>query len=375
MISSPYATYSDTTAQKRVITDYITLLDPADAPFVEAIGGLDGAASKFQFVNQGIKVEWLEDTLTLLASTLSAALSATNDVLLTPTDTGALQPGHILLCGTEKLWVSAVSNAGVATVTRGFGGSTAATHTATTAFTIIGMARLEGDDSDPIGFTDITSNYNYTQIFQKEIKITGSEMYQDTFGMSDPYQYQSSKSIPEMMRLVERSIQYGVRSGDAGSTSTPRAMGGYQTFITTNLASGQTISVAKIEDCLELAYNAGGSGEYLAIISPSMYQAVKNLYDTSAFVRYAPEQTRFGMMVDTIVTPFGNVSFVMDRWQISSLIPMMKTENVGMLTYRPWEVEDLAKTGDSRRSQLIGEFTLCVKLDKSHAMLTSCSAS
>ena len=370
--ASPYSTYSDTTPQIRVITDYISLLDPSDAPFIELIGGLDGAASKFQFKNQGKVVEWLEDTLTPLSGTCAekSLTTATTVVTITVDDGDVFQPGHIILVGTEKMWVSAVSG-DVITVTRGFANSTAATQASNAAYTIIGMARLEGDDSDSIGYTDITSNSNYTQIFHKEIKVTGSEMVIDNYGFSDPYQYQAAKSIPEMMRLIERTLQYGVR--DAGSTTTPRMMGGYQTFITDNLADGSSLTVGKIEDALELAYNDGGGGEFGAVVNPATYQKIKGLYDSSAYVRYAPEQNRFGTLVDKIVTPFGNVSFTIDRWQISTLIPMLRLENIGMLTLRPWQVEDLAKTGDARKSELIGEFTLCVRQDKSHALLTAVS--
>ncbi len=370
--ASPYSTYSDTTPQIRVITDYISLLDPSDAPFIELIGGLDGAASKFQFKNQGKVVEWLEDTLTPLSGTCAqqSLTTATTVVTITVDDGDVFQPGHIILVGTEKMWVSAVSG-DVITVTRGFANSTAATQASNAAYTVIGMARLEGDDSDGIGYTDITSNSNYTQIFHKEIKVTGSEMVIDNYGFSDPYQYQAAKSIPEMMRLIERTLQYGVR--DAGSTTTPRMMGGYQTFITDNLADGSSLTVGKIEDALELAYNDGGGGEFGAVVNPATYQKIKGLYDSSLYIRYAPEQNRFGTLVDKIVTPFGNVSFTIDRWQISTLIPMLRLENIGMLTLRPWQVEDLAKTGDARKSELIGEFTLCVRQDKSHALLTAVS--
>jgi len=374
--ASPYTTYSDTTPQKRVITDYISLLDPSDAPFVELIGGLDGAASKFQFLNKGKVVEWLEDTLTPLTGSFSMSDSMASSAVSVSVATGEganLQPGHIIMTGTQFLWVSAVSS-DTLTVTRGFGqaagASASADITSTATYTIVGMARLEGDDSDAIGFTDITSNSNYTQIFHKEIKISGTELVIDNYGMPDPYQYQASKSIPELMRLVERSLQWGYRA--TGSTTAPRVMGGYNTFITTNLGSGASAAtVALIEDTLQLAYEAGGSGEFAAVISPANYQIVKNLYDSSAYVRYAPEQNRFGTLVDKIVTPFGNVSFTIDRWQRDKRIPFLNLDNIGMLTLRPWQVEDLAKDGDAIKTQLIGEFTLCVKLDKSHAMMTS----
>lgn len=369
--ASPYSTYSDTTPQIRVVTDYISLLDPSDAPFIELIGGLDGAASKFQFKNQGKVVEWLEDTLTPLSGVFAhAATIASTDTTITVDDGDVFQPGHIILVGSEKMWISAVSG-DVITVTRGLGATNAATQASLAAYTIIGMARLEGDDSDPIGYTDISSNSNYSQIFHKEIKVTGTEMVIDNYGMSDPYQYQAAKSIPEMMRLIERTLQYGER--DAGSATAPRMMGGYQTFITDNLASGASLTTTKIEDALELAYNDGGGGEFAAVVNPATYQTIKNLYDSSNFVRYAPEQNTFGTLVDKIVTPFGNVSFTVDRWQLSNLIPLLRLDNIGMLTLRPWQVEDLAKTGDAHKTELIGEFTLCVRQDKSHALLTAVS--
>jgi len=375
-VAPPYSTYVNTAENKRVITDYIALLDPSDAPFIEAIGGLDGAASKFRFTNQGTLVEWIEDTLAPLTGVFAltaTANSATNVTSLKVADGNMVQPGHILLTGTELLWVSANSS-GTLTVTRSLGGSTMVTLATDASFSIVGMARLEGADSDPIGYTDLSTNSNYTQIFHKEIKQTGTAPYQDRWGMTDQMQYESAKSIPEMMRLIERTLQYGKRS--AGSTTTPRMMGGYQEFITTNKASGANMSVSSlipgiIEDAVELIYNAGGAGDFLAIVNPATYQKIKNAYDSSSYVRYAPEQNRFGTLVDRIVTPFGDVSFVIDRWQLSNLIPILKLDNVGMLTLRPWQVEDLAKTGDAEKKQLVGEYTFCLKLQKSHALLTA----
>ena len=372
----PYSTYVNTAENKRVITDYIALLDPSDAPFIEAIGGLDGAASKFRFTNQGTLVEWIEDTLAPLTGVFAltaTANSATNVTSLKVADGNMVQPGHILLTGTELLWVSANSS-GTLTVTRSLGSSTMVTLATDASFSIVGMARLEGADSDPIGYTDLSTNSNYTQIFHKEIKQTGTAPYQDRWGMTDQMQYESAKSIPEMMRLIERTLQYGKRA--AGSTTTPRMMGGYQEFITTNKASGANMSVSSlipgiIEDAVELIYNAGGAGDFLAIVNPATYQKIKNAYDSSSYVRYAPEQNRFGTLVDRIVTPFGDVSFVIDRWQLSNLIPILKLDNVGMLTLRPWQVEDLAKTGDAEKKQLVGEYTFCLKLQKSHALLTA----
>ena len=149
-VAPPYSTYVNTAENKRVITDYISLLDPSDAPFVEAIGGLDGAASKFRFTNQGTLVEWIEDTLAPLIGAFSGAATASTATALTVADANMVQPGHILLQGSELMWVSA-NDSGAITVTRGLGSTTATTLATNNTFAIVGMARLEGDDSDPIG--------------------------------------------------------------------------------------------------------------------------------------------------------------------------------------------------------------------------------
>jgi len=297
------------------------------------------------------------------------ATVASTATTVTVGDANMIQPGHILLIGTEQVWVSARSSS-VITISRAYAG-TAASFDSVAAFTIVGMARLEGDDSDSLGYTDITQNSNYTQIFHQQVQVSGTEQAIDNYGMSDPFQYQAAKAIPSQMRLIERALQYGQRK--AGSATTPRAMGGYSTFITDNLVSGSTLAQSQFEDALEAAYNDGGGNHFVAICSPASFQGIKNFYDDSAYLRIGPEQTTVGMQIKNVLTPFGMVDLVLDRWQLNTLIPLIDVNNMGMLTLRPWQVEPLAKTGDSEKQQLIGEFTLCVKQDKSHAMLTNVS--
>lgn len=372
-IASPYSTYSDTTPQKRIISDVITMISPYDTPFLDVIGGLDGGSGKFKFIGKGKKVEWMEDTLTPLSGTFSlAAVDTSYATALTVLDGNMLQPGHILLtANSELLWVSAVTpSTGAITVTRNLGGASASIAT-TAAFSIVGMARLEGDDSDSIGFTDISTNYNYTQIFHKEIKITETERVIDNYGFTDAYQYQAAKSMPEMMRLIELSILNGTRL--EGSATTPRAFGGYRTFITSNTLSGASMTQATFENAIKLIYQDGGSGKYTAICSPTNMQKVKNFYDTSSFLRVDRTETTVGMRINGIITPFGEVDLVMDRWISDSYIPILDLNNIGMVTLRPFAVEELAKTGDAMKTELVGEFTLAIKANESHALLSGVS--
>jgi hypothetical protein len=341
---------------------------------VEALGGLDGAASKFDLVNwPSTNAEWLEDSLTPLVGTLTVSTSLTVTDL-TVADAAMFQPGQILLVDSEKMWVSAVTASGShLTVTRGYASTTTATH-ATTAdlIKIIGMARLEGATSEAIGFTDRTTGSNYTQIYHQEIKVSRTQNQMNQYGIAGEFDYQAAKAIPSLMRLVERNLFYGARA--AGSASVARTSGGFSTFITDNMSAAATIGQTTLETPLYLSYQDGGTGPWIAPVSPTNMRRIKNILDSSNFVRVGLENTRLGMIVDRIMTPFGEASFLLDRWATDSEIWYVDPKNAGMLTFYPFTQEPLAKTGDFEYGEVVGEFTFLCKLDKSHAAGTNISA-
>jgi hypothetical protein len=379
-VASPLTSYSDTTAQKRAITDYVSMIDPSDAPMIQALGGLDGAASKFNLVNwPGTKVEWLEDTLTPLTGTLTVSCASTStEVVLTVDDPSMYQEGHILLLGSEKMWVSSVSvSDSKVTVTRGFGGTTTATH-ATTAnlVKIVGMARLEGATSDDMGFTDRTTNSNFTQIFHQEIKVSRTQAQISQYGIRDEFDYQAAKAIPSLMRLVELQTFSGNYRYVGAASSTPRSMGGLATFITDNLTSGASLTYAKMCYPAAMSYaDGGGSDGWIAPVSPTNLSKIDTLFDTSAFERIDMNNVpdTVGLDIRTLRTPYGKVNLLLDRWATDTEIWYIDPRNAGFITFYPFTQEPLAKTGDYQYGEVVGEFSFLCKLDKSHGCLTAVS--
>lgn len=369
---SPLTTYSDTTPRKRVITDVISLIDPSDAPLVDALGGLDGAAGKFKFVNEKSTThEWLEDTLAALSSTITETI-ASNTTALTVADASLFQPGHIILIDAEQMWVSAVAvSTEIITVTRNYSG-TQASHADDAPIEIIGMARLEGDDSAPIAYEDRTVGSNYTQIFHKEILVTRTQDQIAQYGISEESEYQENKAVPELMRLVEKQLFVGARK--QGSATTPRAMGGLPTFITNNLVSaGGAITKAKIQDALQASFDDGGMGPWIMPLNSANMEVVAALYETSLYLRVQRDESTVGMVLDKAVTPFGEAQFLLDRWARTARAELVDPKHAGLKTFYPFTAEPLAKTGDANKRQVIAELTLCVRQDKAHAALTAIS--
>jgi hypothetical protein len=370
---SPLTTYSDVTPQKRIITDVISLIDPSDAPMINNLGGLDGASGKFEFVNKpGKVVEWLEDTLIGLTGNLSVSTTATV-VSLTLSDAANFQEGDVILIDSEYMWISAQNAAAsTCTVTRGFNGSTTVSHAASAGVTKVGQARLEGAESDDIAFSDRTTGSNFSEILQQEVKVSRTQQQITQYGISDEMAYQGNKVVPSLMRLLER-IFYHSTLAASGSATVPRVMAGYQGFVTTNKVSGATLAQSQFETAIGSAYAMGGYGPWDAYLAPANLQKVKNFYDSSAFLKVSRDENTVGMQIERVLTPYGEVNLVLDRWAKTTEIPLIDPKHCGWLTIYPFTQEPLAKTGDYDRSEVVGEFTLCLRQNAAHAVLTNVS--
>jgi hypothetical protein len=371
VIDQQKTTYSDTTPHERVISDVINIIDPRDTPFIAAIGGLDAARSKFKVAQNGYKIEILEDELDPLTGavangTVDITTNATN---WTVADASIFQDGHVILIDSEYMVVKAADTANntITVYARDYGG-TNATHATNAAVEIVGMARLEGDDADYGPIVDITAPYNYTSIFQKALNISGTQQVIDQHGITNEFEYQSMKAIPHLLRLVEKACFHGVRQ--AGSASAPRSMGGLATFITDNTVNaGGGIAKSDVDIAMEYVYLDGGNPDLL-VLNPAVARDLKELIDTSSFVQLAYENSQIGMQpVQRFVTQYGALQVIMSRFCPVSLSFVADSRKVGLYSLRPFAWKELAMSGDSRKGEVVGEFSLLVANDKSHGKI------
>lgn len=364
-------TYSDTTPHIRVISDVIKLIDPVDTPLLARLGGLDAARSKFRIRENGYKIEILEDEYAPLTSTITNGTSGTvalttNTVSFTVTDASMFQDGTIVKVDDEYMVVKAVNTStnNVEVYSRSYGG-TNATHDGTAAIEIVGMARLEGDDADYGPVVDISAPYNYTGIFQKALKVTGSMQVTDQYGIGDEFSYQAQKALPELFRLVEKSIFHGIRA--AGAADSPRSYGGLPTFITDNsVNAGGAIAKSDIDNLMEAIYGDGGQPDLL-VMNHAVANDLKALLDSSSFLRVEQGNSTFGMNALTrVVTQYGELELLIDRFCPVAKAYALDTSKIGFYTLRPFGWYELAKTGDSKKGEVVGEFSFLVANDKAH---------
>jgi len=376
-IAGQRTTYSDTTPHKRAVADLIDIISPYDIPFLKYMGigpkgsGGQSKVKQFRIVNwPHTKVEWLEDELQSLSTTLAASITS-DTTEITISAANRLREGHVILVngsGGEYMIVTSASSDS-ATVTRNRGG-TQATHASAATVEVVGNAHEEGEDSVASVTMDISAPYNYTQIFEDQVKVSGTHQVIQQYGLDNEYDYQLAKKFKEQMRLLELSVFHGQR--DAGGSSEARGMGGLDTFITDNTStrSGGALTQKTLEDAIQSAWEDGGQPD-LVICNAWAKRKISGFYAGS--VRTERDEKRGGVTISEVETEFGVLKVLMDRWCPSEKLWVVQSEYIGMLPLREVFDEELAKSGDYKLGHLVGEYTLVVKNDKAHASIAAIS--
>lgn len=367
---APKNSYSDVGNAVRVISDVVNLIDPVDTPLLAALGGLDGGRSKFKIRGNATKIEWVEDAYAPMTGAVSnGTVALTTDTLsFTVADGSVFKAGQVVLIDSEYMHVASVATDAVTVTSRAYGG-TNATHATNAAIEIVGMARIEGASASFDAFVDITEPYNYTSIFQKGLKVTGTEMVLDEYGYGDVWTYQANKGMPEMFRLIEKQIFHGIRA--AGSATAPRSMGGLGTFITSNtVAAGGAIAKSDIDNLAEYIFIDGGMPDLL-VVNPAVANDIHALLDSSSFVRVSQKETSYGMQaIKTVDTQYGAVRLLVNKFCPTATAWMLDSRKVGLVTLRPFGWKPLGRTGDFDSAELVGEVSLAVANDAAHGSIT-----
>lgn len=376
LIDGPLTTDSAHDVAKRAISDLISIVDPADTPVIARFGIQTAPPAGWNIVNwPSTDVEVIQDELHPLADDLDGTIDGTVTTI-TVTDASAFHEGDTVVVGTEWMNITAIVNSTqVLTVTRGYASSTTATHADADAVTVYGNARSEGATNTNSPVTALATVKNFTQIFHEGLTVSRTQEKNSQYGKSGEMAFQMMKKTKEGMRKLERAI---LNNAYILSTQ-PRLLGGLPYWINSSgantVSAGGAVTQADFEDTLEAIYNDSAAMNFVAVVNPANMQVIKNWYDSTSYLRIPRTETTAGMVINTVVTPFGTVELLMDRHQPAATIPILNPEHFAILAFDNWFVENLAKTADTATpQQLVGEFTCLVRHPlEAHGMVIAIS--
>ena len=238
-------------------------------------------------------------------------------------------------------------------------------------------ANVEGADAGTASTITQTVKTANTQIFDKVVQVSGTAEAVGTYGRTSDLAYAIAKAGKEIKRDIEHSFVGAGQAGTAGNGSTARQLTSAANQIssaTTNTAgSNRQFSESILLDVLQKCYEEGGEPNQVQV-TPSHSVTVAGFATAGGRQRDFSTGTTLVNAVDIIVSPFGQVSVVPNRFLNANTCLVLDTEYWSRAVLRPMQTIVLAKTGDSDKRQMLTELTLVCENDKASGKIDALTA-
>jgi hypothetical protein len=245
-------------------------------------------------------------------------------------------------------------------------------------------AVAEGADAAPSQLNPTVRLGNFCQINEKTFVISGSDLKADNAGRGVELAYQEAKKGLELRKDIDFAC-VGVNkaknagAGNAGGSPVARETATVMSWIATNTSFDATTGVdptgdgsdartdssatrafteALLESVIDEIYLAGGNPDTI------MANTQQKRIITNSFRGSADEHNGDVMdkkivnAVDFYESDYGVMAIVPNRHMRQRDVFVLDTDMWSIDYYRPFKTEELAKTGDNQKKQMIAEWCL-----------------
>lgn len=258
-------------------------------------------------------------------------------------------------------------------------------------------AYAEGDDFSAQAINPTSRLKNYTQISRKDFVITRTANIVNTAGRKEELAYQTVLKGKALKRDIE-SVLVQNKSATVGTTAAARTTASAETWIyTTNHVSGATqttnttpapvsgiattagtdgsataVTEADFKAALLQAWSCGGETDVI-LLSPAL-KAKSDLF-TGLATRFrnvaSGDQADIVGAADVYVSSYGSHKIQLSRYMRTSAILFLDMSSWGVAWLDPIHMEQIAKSGDSEKRMLVGEYALVCKTPLANTKLTA----
>ena len=246
-------------------------------------------------------------------------------------------------------------------------------------------ALIEGDDAAAASISPTVRLTNFTQIVGKTVQVSGTLEAVDKAGRKSEKAYQLAKASAELKRDIEAIITANQAKTNGQATTTARKMGALLSWITSNVSKGSastnptgdgsdvrsdtttvTFTEAMLQTVVQGIFTQGGTPKLL-VVPPGLKATVSGFTGIAA-QRYVTgaEPTTIVAAAGAYLSDFGLISIVPDRFMRTRDALVLDPEYAALAYLRPFQTNDLARTGDSDKTQILAELTLEMRNEKAH---------
>jgi hypothetical protein len=251
-----------------------------------------------------------------------------------------------------------------------------------------GNAAIEGADATSATLSPTVRLGNYTQIIQKTVQVSGTLDTVNKAGRKSEKAYQLAKASAELKRDLE-TILCANQGRSAGTSTVARKLGSILSWIKTNSDKAsdgsdpatigvstrtdgtvRTFTETLLKTVVSEVFVSGGSPKIL-MVGAAGKQKVSSFAGIAAQRYMAPGNTPTTIIgaADVYMSDFGTMSVVPNRFMRTRDALILDPEYAALAYLRPFQTNDLAKTGDSENTQLLAEVTLEVKNEAAHGII------
>jgi len=257
-------------------------------------------------------------------------------------------------------------------------------------------AAVEGADASDATLSPTTRLGNYTQILQKTIKVSGTLDAVNKAGRKSEKAYQLAKASQELKRDLETILLSNQGRSAGSSNSSARKMGSLLSWIKTNSSvqtnggdpttigvstrtdgNTRTFTEALLKEVVAEVFTSGGSPKVL-MVGAAGKQKASSFTGISAYrynVNGSAAPAAIVGAADIYVSDFGNMSVVPNRFMRTRDALILDPEYAALAYLRPFQTNELAKAGDSDKTQVLVEVTLEVKNEAAHGIVADLNMS
>ena len=235
-------------------------------------------------------------------------------------------------------------------------------------------AVIEGDDATTTTIAVTVRLANSTQISDEVPRVTGTAEAVRKAGRNSELGYQIAKSAAQLKRDMEFILLANTAEDTGSTTTTARNLGSIGAWITANTDNGpggsdgslgntartdgtqRAFTEAQVKNVLQQVVESGGDPDCVMV-------GTKNKQQFSTFTGNATREinAQDKELIATIQlyeSDFGVLEVLYNRFQRARDCLILQKDMWAVAYLRPFQLHDLAKTGDSERRQLLVEYTL-----------------
>jgi len=332
----------------------------------------------------GYKMGWLDFRIDATSSTVAADVLVGGTTVTVPTGDGAKFRAGMTFSPTgseEVLLVTAVSGDSL-TVTRGFGGSTAAALTEDQVITIDSVGREENSLAANDGIFQPDKRENYFQTMDTAVEMSRRALATLQFGNTNDLQFQVSERIRQLVTQMDRALIRGRKATATIGGNEVSYTGGLRYWLTQagaiNTDQNGALTLDALNNLNAEIVKRGGMADTIAVGIPlarKLNALVSANYNSQRLSDWSNDEGAVNRLPSDLPL-IGNVTTIVIDTNLADDEVIMFDKS--MISVKPmiennadasgaWRTLDATQPGqDGQRVRVIGDFAMEVRQSQTH---------